>query len=484
MFDQLDSAVQEDGMKVALYARLSKDRSGISENVDIQVRECKAHARSQGWRIVGIWTDNDISASRYSKKVRPGYQALLTAIQRGNIEAIVITEMPRLYRRLDELLELMRMAERTSLKHIIALDEAGYDLSTGQGVHNAVSAVNNAMLESRRTSDRQKRRIRAKAQEGIPHGGRRAFGYEPGGQMLREDEAEIVRWMVERLLGGGSVHGLVAALNDKGIKTVSGRHWEHTLVRQVLESPRLAGIRAHNGSRYPGNFPAIISIEQWEMVQLALARLRRTYTGGNQKEARKYLLTGLIVCGHCEQPMVGHAHQGGSSKHKRPRYACSNPKCRKSYRIAEPVDLLVRQTVLYRLNTEGLATFLKTERPDETRALHIQYQQLQARQRDLVDDYASGLLSRAELAQAKATIQTRIEQVLGELSKNQTTTSINLPPGQTLEEAWEDETLTWRQSLLRLVVRRVVVKPGRVGAAHLWERWRFDPDSISIEMKA
>jgi hypothetical protein len=41
-----------------------------------------------------------------------------------------------------------------SLKHIITIDEPGYDLSTSQAIHNAASAVNNAMLESRRISDR------------------------------------------------------------------------------------------------------------------------------------------------------------------------------------------------------------------------------------------------------------------------------------------------------------------------------------------
>jgi hypothetical protein len=65
---------EQDGMRVAIYARLSKDTSGVSENVEIQIQETKAYARSMGYRIAGIFSDNDISASKYSKKPRPGYR--------------------------------------------------------------------------------------------------------------------------------------------------------------------------------------------------------------------------------------------------------------------------------------------------------------------------------------------------------------------------------------------------------------------------
>jgi cytosine/adenosine deaminase-related metal-dependent hydrolase len=57
----------------------------------------------------------------------------------------------------------MRLAEGTGLKHIVTIDEAGYDLSTKQGIHHAISAVSNAKLESRKISDRVSRKVRARA---------------------------------------------------------------------------------------------------------------------------------------------------------------------------------------------------------------------------------------------------------------------------------------------------------------------------------
>jgi site-specific DNA recombinase len=354
---------QDSDMKVAIYARLSKDTSGISENVDIQVRECTAHARSMGFQIAGIFCDNDISASKYSRKPRPGYNTLLAAIRANQVDGILITEMARLYRRLDELLHLIELAERTSLKHIITIDEAGYDLSIGQGIDNAVSAVTNAMLESSRTSDRQKRRIRARAQDGAGHGGKRPYGYEPGWKALRQDEAQVVVWMVKRILGGKTINGVVRELNDMGVPTATGKQWHHTLVRQILSKPRIAGIRSHNGVAYPGSFPAIITVAEWELLQLMLSKLRRSWPGGVQ-QGRKYLLTGLVYCGNCNQPMVGGAHTSFREPHPRPRYRCDDrpglqpARCGRVTRLAEPVEILVTEAVLGALNNTDLSQIL------------------------------------------------------------------------------------------------------------------------------
>src|SRR5829696_6803167 len=77
-------------MRVAIYARISRDSSGISENVDIQIMECRRYAEDRGWEVGGTWTDNDISASKYSTKPRPGYNTMITALKNDGIEAVLV----------------------------------------------------------------------------------------------------------------------------------------------------------------------------------------------------------------------------------------------------------------------------------------------------------------------------------------------------------------------------------------------------------
>jgi hypothetical protein len=157
----------------------------------------------------------------------------------------------------------------------------------------------------------------ARAESGTGHGGKRPYGYEQGWMTLRETEAEVVRWMVERVIGGETLNGLVKQLNEQGTPTATGKQWHHTLVRQILTKPRIAGFRYHNGVTYQGAFPAIITVAEWELLQLAMARLRRAHFGGMQ-QGRKYLLTGLVYCGKCGQPMIGGAHRSFREEQSRP----------------------------------------------------------------------------------------------------------------------------------------------------------------------
>src|SRR3954452_17513501 len=189
-------------MRAAIYARLSKDRSGLSDSVELQVREAAAHAAAEGWGAFSVYSDSDISASRYTTKPRPGYLSLVDAIERGDVDVVIVTEMTRLYRRLEELLELIRLAERTKLRKIAVTDGSGYNLSTGEGIFNAVSAVNTAMLESRKISDRVKRKHRARAEAGLHKGASRRYANEIVGMPVPESVAEIIRECHKAAIGG------------------------------------------------------------------------------------------------------------------------------------------------------------------------------------------------------------------------------------------------------------------------------------------
>ncbi len=145
----------------------------------------------------------------------------------------------------------MHLAETTALKRIGTTDGYFYDLSTEMGVRNAVAAVNTAALESRRTSDRMKRKRRAEAKAGKAHGGIRPYGYEKGGMVVNEIEAEVIRKCADLILTGARTMSVVQMLNRRGIPTANGKAWYNRNLEQILTSRRIAGIRTHNGMEYP-----------------------------------------------------------------------------------------------------------------------------------------------------------------------------------------------------------------------------------------
>jgi site-specific DNA recombinase len=470
-------------VRTAIYTRLSLDRSGRSENTQLQERECRSFAEDQGWPVVQVFTDNDVSVSRYSKKPRPGYEQLLQLIRAGEIDAVLVTEMTRLYRRLEELLELLRLAEASPLQRIQTTDGSAYLLSTAKGVHSAIASVNNAVLESRRISDRTRRKKKARAAEGRFNGGPRPFGYEPDGVTVRESEAKVVRWCYERLLAGDSLRTLVRTLNAEG------GHWHAHTLRQILTSKRIIGVRVHQGNEYPAVWPGIVDREDWQRVQVILDEKRR-FVGANKKGTRSYLLTGMAHCGLCGNQLIGSATQGPREGEPRRRYRCrtidvygQTTGCGKIVRMAEPVELLVSEAVLHRLDSPEMAAALAPSGEDVSGLLE-RYNTQKARLDDLITDYATGLLSREQLAQAKSIVEEAIEATRAEMAKlERGRTVAAVPAGQTIREAWEAASLDWRRELVGLLVERVTLHPGRTGACR-WSyggrTWQFDPRKVEI----
>jgi site-specific DNA recombinase len=470
-------------MRCAVYARLSLEREASAENVEVQIEECSAYIEDQGWTVACIFSDSDISASRYSKKPRPGYNQLLDAVRAGEVECIVITEMPRLYRRLEELLELMHLAETTALKRIETTDGNYYDLSTGRGVHNAVAAVNTAVLESRRTSDRIKRKRRAEARDGRPHGGIRPYGYEKGGMVVNEDEADVIREAAQLVLAGEPLLNVVKMLNLREVPTAKGLRWHNRNLEQILTSRRIAGIRTHNGTEYPAVWPSIISVENSDRLRLIL-KDRRGQRNGRQPQT--YLLSRMCYCGLCGKPLISGSHAGKRKYFCRHYDSSGNVHgCGKIVRTAEPVEILVSEAVLYRCDSPEVAASLRDSETPEVGSLMEEYNARKQKLTELVEDYASGLLNREQLAQAKGVVEEALERTRSRLAKLESGRALaSIPVDKTIREAWAEGSLAWRRSLISLLVEKVVVMPswpgGRRWTSPDGRQWAFEPEAIRI----
>ncbi|KJS53496.1 recombinase [Streptomyces rubellomurinus subsp. indigoferus] len=475
----------------AVYSRLSKNRHGQSDNVKIQIAECQDYATDQAWPIVGIFSDDDISASKYSTKPRDNYQRLLAAIRRGVVNVILITEMPRLYRRMEELLELIRLAETTALRRIQTTEGQCFDLSTAEGIHAAIGAVNNAMLESARTSKRIKRKQAARAKAGQVHGGGRPYGYEADGLTIRESEAAVIREAADRYIAGESCRDIVLDLNQRGIRTATGKLWRTENLQRTLLKKRYIGIREYRGQEYPAAWPAILTHEQWQRMEAR--RLGRSHGWPKGKTGvRKYLLTGLIYCGRCGAEMVGNGRTAETGRRAVRRYRCRRTDnygriigCGRTFRIAEPVELLVKEAVLTAFDDPMIAITLAPKvDEDKMRLLVQEYERRRSKVDQLVTDYATDLLTREQFAQAKAIAEAAVQEAQELLVQAQEETVLaRVPAHQTIREAWDTSGLAWRLSVVKLVVERVTVIPGGRPGSKTWRGFRFDPDFVEIQWK-
>ena len=79
-------------IRAVIYTRVSQDRGAGKRSVGEQEAECRTLATGNGWTVVRVFTDNDRSASRYAKKLRPGFTELLAFIEAGGAEVLMTWE--------------------------------------------------------------------------------------------------------------------------------------------------------------------------------------------------------------------------------------------------------------------------------------------------------------------------------------------------------------------------------------------------------
>jgi site-specific DNA recombinase len=319
-------------VRAALYDRLSR-KGGRS--IERQEADGRAIAQERGWEVAAVFEET-ASASQYARKPRKAWRALLEAIQRREVDAVIIWMEDRSNRDIVQAGEFVQVCHEAGLTRIV-LPDFEYDLSDPEQELKFYGEVLNAQREVVKTSKRIRRARLAEAQAGAPHpGGKRAFG-DPGGRRVRDPdkadddpekwlrdehgrwlrtgaipdeqldhERSLIRQAAAGILAGDSLRGTVTAWRDKGITAAGGEPWTTRSLRRMLLSPRLAGLREHRGTLYESSeIGPILDREVWEALRTKLsdpARLEPT-TGPlvtGRGGVAKHLLAGFCYCGVCD----------------------------------------------------------------------------------------------------------------------------------------------------------------------------------------
>lgn len=437
----------------AIYARISSDRLGDSAGVKRQVADCEAEADRRGWPVAGVYIDDDVSA--YSGKRRPEYERLIADVRDGVCDAVLVYH-PRLTRRPKELEEFVEVCERAGMRSLATV-QGDVNLGTGDGllIARIMGAV--AANESASKSRRVRRKMEELAMQGRPHGGAtRPFGYEADRVTLRAEEAVIIRQLTGRLLAGESMTSLCNWLADNDVPTVRGGTWGTTTLRNVLMSARISGQREHKGEIVAeAEWPAIITPEQTQQIRAILTDpSRRT-----NRTARRYLLSGLLVCGRCGSKLFSHPRGGVR------RYACKSGTsfqgCGQMTIPADPTEQLIAAAVLHRLDGPELSAALQGRivTDEHARALNDALSSDRAQLDELATLYAEKAITGAEWMTARKPIEVRMTATSRQLATATRSSTIDqwIGQGEQLRAAWAELNLTRQAAIIKAVLTHAVI---------------------------
>lgn len=304
--------------RVAAYCRVSTNSADQQNSYSRQIGTyTKLIGSRKDWELAEIFADEGISG--LSAEKRPEFLRMIRSCEQHQIDLILTKSVSRFARNVKEALEYVRKLKRLGIG--VQFEKEGINtLSLGdEMLLNVFSAL--AQEESKSISQNVKCSIQKLMESGTYISSNTAFGYRLVNDKMEiiESEAEIVRTIFRDYLNGKSTREIASELNDKAIRTKTGKgSWSASVVAYILSNERYAGDALHQKYYNTGtvpfyqvknrgeadqyyvkdHHPAIISRTDYDAVQKLLLANRQKYSADFEPNLQ-YPLSHRIRCSEC-----------------------------------------------------------------------------------------------------------------------------------------------------------------------------------------
>lgn len=270
--------------RCAVYTRKSSEE-GLEQDfnsLDAQREACLAYIQSQkseGWKPVRTrYDDGGYSGGNLD---RPSLTQLLTDIQNGEIDTVVVYKVDRLTRSLADFAKIVDVLDSNGASFVSVTQQFNTTTSMGRLTLNMLLSF--AQFEREVTGERIRDEIAASKRKGLWMGGRVPLGYRANGRTLEieRSETKTVQRLFALYLELGSVRRLKQEADRRGLRTKiytdkngrssGGRPFGRGSLYHLLRNPIYAGRVPHKDQSFEGQHEAIIDGKTWEAVQKQLA---------------------------------------------------------------------------------------------------------------------------------------------------------------------------------------------------------------------
>jgi DNA invertase Pin-like site-specific DNA recombinase len=481
--------------RAVIYCRISQDRTGAGLGVERQRQDCEALAERNGWDVVEVYVDNDVSA--YSGKKRKDYSRMLDDLEEGTATVVIAWHTDRLHRSPTELEKYIALSETRGVStHTVQAGTVDLATPSGRMTARILGAV--ARQESEHKGHRVARARQQKAMAGEWAGGIRPFGWgvptdetkkktdrTTGEEVevpvldmtkpMPEEAAAVLHW-TDTLLSGGSVRSCVKWAADKGLTTPRGNAISHTDLRAMLRRPRNAGIAVYKDEEVGrGLWEPIVPEEKFRAVVAILADPSRVSNRGAQP---RWVGSLLYLCGRegCGHGMT--VTQSGGRQY--PSYKC--PTGHGGGRRAEIVDQYVEDTIVERLSRDDAEDLLLPGPDDvDVAGLQAESEQIRRRMTDLAGMFGAGKIDMVQFTKGTDTARAQLEGVTRQLARAATVDPlVGLVGAPDVRKAWKALELEQKRNVLRAALVVTLVKPR---SGRMPDGGYFDYDAVQFEWK-
>lgn len=318
---------------LGIYTRISGNKAtGKDTSIEIQTAEGIKVAIRLGMKYK-IYSDVGISGTTEEIEGRPSFAEMMKDIDKDKITAVYVFDQSRLERNS----KIWQIFQYQVNKKDVKFYPKGVETDLTDPAIKFVTGIQSLanQLFAEQTREKVNLTFDKRASEGKTHGGL-PYGYEKGADGMYQiipAEAEVVRRIFDLSLAGNGSYTIANILNADNIATkfqnvskkdsfvrfdaYSGEkivfkkdsiQWRGNVVYDMLKNTVYKGIRVWNRNpkgnkqRIEASVPSIISEDLFDKVNRNLINNKQKV--GKRSEF-KYLLNGLIVCGHCGKEYRG-----------------------------------------------------------------------------------------------------------------------------------------------------------------------------------
>lgn len=341
------------GNITALYERLSRDDElqGESNSISNQKKMLMDYAKAHDLPSPVHFTDDGISGTRFD---RPGFMAMMDAVNDGTVGTICIKDMSRMGRDYLKVGQVMEMLRQKGVR-LIAIND-GVDTFKGDDDFTPFRNIMNEWY-ARDTSKKIKSVFKAKGKSGKHVASTCPYGYlkdENDGNhwIVDEEAAEIVRRIFRQTIEGYGPYQIASMLEQDKVeipgvhmakfgqglhqtsKIKDPYHWSSSTIVSILRKQEYLGhtvnfktakhfkdkkshyVSQDNWVIFEDTQEPIIDQETFDLVQKIRSNVRRYPDGWGEV----HLLTGLMYCADCGAKMYVHRTSNGK---RIAQYTCS-----------------------------------------------------------------------------------------------------------------------------------------------------------------
>ncbi|MGL0833475.1 recombinase family protein [Faecalibacterium duncaniae] len=334
-------------MTAVIYARYSSD-SQREASIEGQLRDCKDYAEKNGITVVGTYIDRAYSAKTDD---RPDFQRMIKDSAKKIFDVVLVWKLDRFARNRFDAVNYKYQLEKNGVHLVSAMEP----ISQGpEGIMVESMLIGMAEYYSAELALKVARGERENALQCKYNGGVVPLGFTIGKEdrlyHIDPETAPIVQEIFSRYADGEPAEKIAASLNERGLRTRTGKPFVKNSFFQIFRNRRYIGEYRYKDIVTPGGIPAIVDEDLFNRVQQRFEQNKIAH-GRPAKEDVSYLLTTKLFCGKCGTLMGGESgtsHMGNTYYY----YKCGNAKrhgkahCDLKAIRKEPLERFVVETAI------------------------------------------------------------------------------------------------------------------------------------------